>query len=74
MRQANVHEHMRRRHGEHCNIPELDRKRKVEADENERFKEIKRLRQETIELRGQFITLNIRSLGMMALIQLRERI
>jgi hypothetical protein len=68
-RQENLNEHMRRRHREHCNTPELDRKRKVEADKKESFEEIKRLRQETRDLTSQFTALDVRSREMMALMQ-----
>lgn len=68
-RQENLRENIRRRHREHCNTPQLVRKRKVEADEKQSIEEIKRLRQETRDLSSQFTALDVRSREIMALVQ-----
>lgn len=67
-RQENLREHIRHRHREHCNTPELVRKMKVEGDEKQSIEEIKRLRQEARDLSSQFTALDVRSREIMALV------
>jgi hypothetical protein len=68
-RQDNLSEHIRCRHTLHSDESKQARKRKVEAEWDQGVEEIKRLREDTRDLRGQLAAQDMQCREMMALIQ-----